>query len=273
MKIQKALPYILASLLLLALISMAQSPRVLLKTRVGDGSAHATDAGYFHLPPGSQNVSAISEQDYLEIIGKFVTKNFLKAKEQTGLSLYVPFEWQSPWFGAYAKRTEDYSQISLLGGMARAPGATKAALVAILCHELGHHIGGAPLQTIPSVEWSSSEGQSDFYAATQCLPEMLQSYPELASEPSQEVLQKCGENLLCARTMQAGLEMIQLTQRYSYRDYTPVQVTASEVAATELIRNRYPTDQCRLDTFVQGALCQLGSACRAPVCWLPEEQK
>lgn len=272
MSLKKVLPYILATLLLGFLMGMVQTPKVLLKGKTGNQvNAQESIEGYFYLPVGSSNVSAISQQDYVGIIGRFIAHNYNRVVSETGLPLYVALEWENPYFGAFAKKNSDTMQISLWGGMARAPGATPGALAAILCHELGHIVGGQPRQTIPGVEWSSSEGQSDFFAASQCLPSFLNKYPDLVSSFDPEVMAVCKENLTCARTLQAGLEMSRLLQKYSYREYVPVSLNVTEKETAELLRNKYPSDQCRLDTFKNGALCQLGNSCRAPSCWFPKE--
>ncbi|KYG68472.1 hypothetical protein AZI87_04280 [Bdellovibrio bacteriovorus] len=267
---RKYIPYILGVFLLVALLAMAQTPRVLLKSRTSERQVQVQESksNYFYLPVGSKNVSNLTEVDYATLIGQFLVKNFAKVQTATGKNLVIPYEWQSPYFAAFAQQKEDSMQISLWGGMARAPGATKAALAAILCHELGHIIGGEPRQTIPGSDWASTEGQSDFYAASNCLPELLTAYPELVPVIEDDVRKACDQNTLCERSMQAGLEMIRFVQQYSYRDYVPVNINTPAAATNELVRNTYPSDQCRLDSFVQGSLCQLGT-CRAPVCWLP----
>lgn len=273
MKLKKILPYILASLLLSFLLGMVQSQKTLIKSKTGDRQANVQqeNSGYFYLPVGSVNVSSLTMTDYASVVGRFIAHNYGQVMKQTGLPLLIPFEWESPYFAAFAKKNSDSMQISLWGGMARAPGATKGALAAILCHELGHIVGGEPRQTIPGSDWASTEGQSDFFAASECLPSFLKQYPDLISAIDPQVEKLCGSNLDCARTLQAGLEMMLLLQKYSYRDYIPVNIEATEKAATELIRNSYPSDQCRMDSYVQGALCQLGGSCRAPTCWSPEK--
>ncbi|WP_374075528.1 hypothetical protein [Bdellovibrio bacteriovorus] len=273
MSFKKILPYILASLLLIFLVGMVQSPRSLIKSKSSNRQVHAQSENndYFYLPVGSVNVSSLTMIDYASVIGKFITQNYTRVLQQTGLPLTIPFEWESPYFAAFAKKNSDSMQISIWGGMARAPGATPGALAAVLCHELGHILGGEPLQTIPGADWASAEGQSDFFAASQCLPDLLKKYPDLITNIDPQVEKLCGENRDCARTMQAGLEMMRLLQKYSYRDYVPVSLEVSEKPAADLIRNSYPSDQCRMDTYVQGALCQLGGSCRAPVCWFPEK--
>lgn len=233
--------------------------------------AHASErSDYFHLPPETaMPVSDVTEQDYIQIIHRFMGFAMADVYAQHGKALYIPNEWQSPFFAAYAKLDEKYAQIALWGGLVRAPGTTQGALVAILCHELGHLIGGEPRQKITGAEWASSEGQSDFFASKVCLPKFFKSYPQFAMSISQDVRAKCGEDLICQKTMQAGLEMAHLLQRYSFREYTPVSLHTQAPATSVSIINSYPSDQCRLDTFVQGALCH-DKNCLPPPCWFAQ---
>ncbi|MBV2168461.1 MAG: hypothetical protein KUL82_07120 [Bdellovibrio sp.] len=268
MALRKLLPFIIASLLLSLLVVMFQSPKTLIQRPV---NAQESDrSGYFYLPVGSANVSALTRADYEQLIGKFVSFSFNQVYQKTGMPLIIPQEWESPYFAAFAQKKDHFMQISLWGGMARAPGVTKAALAAILCHELGHILGGEPRQTIPGSDWASIEGQSDFYSASECLPRFLKENPEIVTAVDPQVEKLCGGNSDCARTLQAGVEMIQVLQKYSYKENTPVNIFTPERATSALVRNTYPSDQCRMDSYVQGALCQLGESCRAPVCWLPE---
>ncbi len=268
MALRKLLPFIIASLLLSLLVVMFQSPKALIQRPVN--AQDSGRSGYFYLPVGSTQVSTLTHQDYAELIAKFSSYSFIKVYQKTGMALVIPQEWESPYFAAFAQKKEHFMQISLWGGMVRAPGVTKGALAAILCHELGHILGGEPRQTIPGSDWASIEGQSDFYSASECLPRFLKENPGIVTAVDPQVEKLCKGNVDCARTLQAGVDMIHLLQMYSYREYTPVNILNPEKAASELIRNAYPSDQCRMDSYVQGALCQLGESCRAPVCWLPE---
>lgn len=274
MNLKKALPYILATLLLGLLLSMAQTPRVLIRAKTSARDVHAQDSArsdYFYLPVGSTQVSSLTESDYQGVVQKFMARYFSKVYHQTGLPLIIPNEWSSPYFAAFASKKEGYMQISLWGGMARAPGSNKAILATILCHELGHVLGGEPLQTIPGADWASTEGQSDFYASSVCMPDFFTAHPELAPIPSPRALELCHENKMCGQVLQAGFETVQFFQAYAYKEIIPVSLDTVASATKELVRNSYPSDQCRLDTYVAGAYCQLGSRCRAPLCWLPHE--
>lgn len=39
---------------------------------------------------------------------------------------------------------------------------TRDGLALVICHELGHHFGGAPKSTVPLKKWNSYKGQVDY---------------------------------------------------------------------------------------------------------------
>ena len=164
-------------------------------------------------------------------------------------------------------------------GLLLAPRLTLDALRMILCHEVGHWLAGPPRKNVPA-EWlgpvgadgfsnSSSEGQSDFFAARSCFPKMVQgqNHSEFFVAPDSSRIKKlCAEAwkmksaayLLCLRTAVASLQFLTLTFPFPISLETP-DTTVSSV----LIRDFYPNRQCRLDTLVAGALREAPR----PACW------
>ena len=262
-KIPFAAFYIFLCLHLLAMTS--QASHVVEETARSD---------YFFLPAGSVNVSSITERDYLEMIWDFQAQFQTAVYSKTRKAVIFSNDWQSPYFGASALRHDAYFQVSLLAGTVRVPEFNKAMMAAVLCHELGHILGGEPLQTVPLSEWASTEGQSDFYAARDCLPKFFQRHPEMMnlSAVDSKIKKRCKGNESCERTAQVGWELINVFQKYSFKTFKPVSLIEHEKPTLELIRNSYPSDQCRVDTYLQGALCQLGRSCDAPACWAPPKQ-
>nr|BFD60856.1 hypothetical protein CKG001_29630 [Bdellovibrio sp. CKG001]BFD64269.1 hypothetical protein BdHM001_29500 [Bdellovibrio sp. HM001]BFD68464.1 hypothetical protein HAGR004_34860 [Bdellovibrio sp. HAGR004] len=266
-KTKKYLPYILAVILLVGLVVMVQTQKPL-KAR-SSSISYAQDAGYFYLPPGSANVSDVTEEQYRQLLAEFQSKYMMRVYQQTGKPLVISYDWVNPYFAGGSMDKGTYLQVILWGGLARAPGASMEILAGILCHEIGHTMGEEPRQTFAGAEWSSSEGQSDFFTGRTCLPEFLSAHPELAQNVSEEAKSVCEGNLLCARTAQVGLAMTQFFQKYDSQKTDAVSLLTPAPTAKELLRNVYPSIQCRLDTYVAGAKCQLGGTCRPPACWSP----
>lgn len=225
---------------------------------------------YFELKPGDPEALGFKEDQYYKVLGTFMVEYFQLVKNKTGQDFIVNFEWQNNYFGAFAKNESEKKRysISLWGGMSRAEGMTEEVAYFILCHELGHIMAGDPKQTIPGSDWASSEGQSDFFAAKRCLPHLMKKIPLKKRFSSERVKKICAGNNECETIASIGREFVAFAQKWSYQNYNEVNLSAapSEVV-TEMLRNRYPSDQCRLESVIRGASCLVDKNCARPVCW------
>lgn len=178
------------------------------------------------------------------------------------------FDWEKPWLGAGSQLDDDGKfRILLWGGLVRATKMSAPALEAVICHEFGHLLGGEPRQFFPvagSTErekhWSSAEGQSDWFAATECLPKLYRNRG-LSSIEIQD------------RIEQASLDFT-LFIRHHFEPNTPVPSLESEApeAPAATLHSTYPSLQCRLDTYRIGAQCSdtEGSCPKRPRCWFAD---
>jgi hypothetical protein len=158
-------------------------------------------------------------------------------------------EWESPFFGAGVSLYENNFRLMILGGTTRIAGLTPDAYAAIVCHELGHVIGGSPFQTIQFAEWSSAEGQSDFFAANVCLPRYFRSLNET-------------EDNIPARIEEAGYKMIQSFSEVIKEGDAPARFKADTTKTDVTLINNYPSLQCRYENFRK-----LGTR---PACWFKD---
>ena len=60
--------------------------------------------------------------------------------------------WNSSLVNASAERKGDDWIVNIFGGLARRPEITTEGLTLVLCHELGHHLGGFPFVS----KWASN---------------------------------------------------------------------------------------------------------------------
>jgi hypothetical protein len=156
--------------------------------------------------------------------------------EQKPYPIILNAEWESPFFGAGVSFYENNFRLMILGGTTRIAGLTPDAYAAIVCHELGHVIGGSPFQTITLAEWASAEGQSDFFAANVCLPRYFRSLNE-------------SEDKIPTRIEQAGYTMIQSFYQIIKDDNAPIRFKADTTKTNLTLINNYPTLQCRYENF------------------------
>jgi hypothetical protein len=161
--------------------------------------------------------------------------------------------------------------IFLFGGYARIPGMTQDTVIATLCHELGHGIGGEPLKQKKDLEPISTEGQSDFYAYRFCLERMFKRIPPQApvvavssyverlcrlQSASSESLEFCYRGF---QTLEIERMLFKQSQNVETAYDTPDLSVVSEVNHSETY---YPSAQCRIDTMIAGLLKQ-----ERPRCW------
>jgi len=196
----------------------------------------------------------------------------------SNLSLSISGDWENEKVNAYAAqrmhvdngngRRTKVARITILGGIARHPDITLDALALVVCHEVGHVLGGAPYIKGRDVR-VSSEGQSDFYAARYCMEKLVDKLPASAAPVSGMAQFVCegrwfdnpNMNNKCKRIAAAGEALAGLLAKIS-RVATPEIDTPDMTVVGETLYNSYPSAQCRLDTYVAGATWQ-----PRPACW------
>lgn len=159
----------------------------------------------------------------------------------------------------------------LFGGYARIPGMTVDTVIATVCHELGHGIGGEPLKLKKEAEPISAEGQSDYFAYRYCLERMFKRIPAKApAVPVSPFVEKiCRQNSagpdaleFCYRgfqVLEVERKVFKQSQNKDTSYETPDTSVVSEINHSETF---YPSAQCRIDTMMAGLLKQ-----ERPRCW------
>jgi len=252
--------HILTALLLL------NTPHILACTP--DGSGGILPLNDLLIPPGDKDAN-MTEDEFNEAIDK-VTRIYEPIIAGMGGKLVMVKQWSSSVVNAFASRTGENGsqwQVDMHGGFARYPSITPDGLTLTVCHEIGHHLGGAPRKrsATPGVfRWASTEGQSDYFATLKCLRKVFASEDNatfLSGKVIPEHLQKScdaahgsqAERDICVRSGLAGHSFSLLSARMQFNPefHTPA---ANVVASTQ---DQHPAAQCRLDTFFQGALCEV----------------
>jgi hypothetical protein len=182
--------------------------------------------------------------------------------------------WASEFPNADAGRSreEPVWYIGVGGGLARLPAMTPEGLTMVLCHEIGHLFGGYPFLREGFTGLAlpvSVDGQADYFAAQVCVRKIWAQddnsinaeglrYQDMiepaAVQQCQEVYQEQKERDLCYKTVFAGMSFVKALGKTLEEGPAPSVTTPdrNEVGVTD---NMHPMAQCRLDTFVAGALC------------------
>lgn len=194
------------------------------------------DAAYFCITPEMAPETQIGQVDFYNVPVKILSL-FSDSLKKVQRNVVLDAQWESPYFGAGIAYYDNYFYMKIFGGTTRVEGMTLDAYAALVCHELGHIIGGAPYQTFNGAEWSSSEGQSDFFAASVCLPKyfLQQNIP---MSKIKALVEKAGYELFNALGPYGSQKELPLERHIPLSFQTP-----------ETLFNSYPSLQCRYETF------------------------
>jgi hypothetical protein len=193
-------------------------------------------------------------------------------KDDYNADLVIERDWEDGTVNAYAQQNGNKWIVKMFGGLARHPETTLDGFRAVICHEIGHHIAGAPKKkSWYGTTWASNEGQSDYYATTKCLrklylkekhlAETLQIYSDikntdeekLAKKECDSVYKDINDKAVCYRSSLAGKSLARLLG--SLRGNSNVKYSTPDTNVVSTTNHNHPAAQCRLDTYFQGALC------------------
>ncbi len=216
----------------------------------------------------------------LEVYGPVIEKKF-------GKTLKIVNNWKDERVNAFATRPwfSNTYHVEIWGGLARHEEMTVDGLITVLCHEIGHHIGGAPKNVgfFGMNSWASVEGQSDYWASMKCAKRIYEDYDNVAilsnrfqkfkkaktkigktkNFVSKLVVKKC-ENIfsdsddiaLCARSANGALSVTRMLAKARKSKDLPTFETPTDKEVDRTV-STHPEPQCRLDTYLAGALCTL----------------
>lgn len=204
---------------------------------------------------------------------------------EKGLTLKFNRKWNSSEANAYANRDGNVASIDIHGGLGNVKYMSDDHFVLLLCHELGHHLAGAPFLTGRNYQLSV-EPQSDYFAGKECMRKVLKNDRPEANVP-QKIKDQCqaswsysADYILCTRTALAAELFGKRDWLLTHYDVEPEGWNLKPISLLTPFGERtdfgysfgaYPTPQCRVDTFFQGALCnknecEKGTGAR-PFCW------
>ncbi len=184
-----------------------------------------------------------------------------------GGRLNIKGSWRDEKLNAAASQLFGSWNVVISGGLVRRPELTTDGAMLILCHEMGHHLGGFAFGGGSPIggNWASNEGQSDYFATQSCArkiwaPELERNEQSYQSS-SLEIRSQCAKvwedqasQNLCARVLQAS-ESVALTMAALRKDPTAPTFSTPDLSVVEQTYSGHPATQCRLDTSLQGALC------------------
>jgi hypothetical protein len=215
----------------------------------------------------AKRFGGLSEQEFNDVITK-VESIYAPIVAQQGGTLKVSRGWTDATVNAYAQRAGKEWRVAMFGGLARHETITADGFALVVCHEIGHHIGGAPKKVgYYSNSWASNEGQSDYFANLKCLRRAFlnddnkaiiskMEIPMALSEACSKAFASEEDRAICIRGGMAGDSVARLFAALRNQS-TPAKFDTPDRTVVSVTNDNHPATQCRMDTYFQGSLCDV----------------
>ena len=224
------------------------------------------------IPVGLKSLGGITEVQFNRVMDKMLAL-YSGVVAKTGRTFVIERRWTDPTVNAFAdQNTAGVDTIHMFGGLARHSETTEDAMALVACHELGHHLGGAPRKSdakTGSLLWAANEGQADYWGTMKCLRHYFENDDNITAvkklKVSPDAVKNCqmvytnaNEVAICERTAMAGLALGKLLNSLSTTKSTAVSFSTPDSAVVAKTFDDHPKAQCRLDTYYQASLCDHG---------------
>ncbi len=219
-----------------------------------------------YISVNAKTLGGITEEDFHDVIDQAYAI-YAPIIEAKGKNLVVERKWEDGTVNAYARQVGNNWMVSMFGGLARHETITKDAFMLVICHEIGHHIGGAPKYTdwYGNPDWASNEGQSDYFAGLKCARRVFsqqdnvammanQDVPEIVREHCSSEHNSTQDQAICERIAMAGQSVGFLFQDLRNETVAPAFETPDQKQVSQT-SHRHPGTQCRLDTYFNSGVC------------------
>lgn len=219
------------------------------------------------MPENNLNISqwdkatnGMTKEKFLAIV-KSVSDIYAPVVKTKGGMLSMNNKWDDGTVNASAQRSGKTWIVNMYGGLARHPLTTDDGFALVVCHELGHHIGGAPRK---GVSWASNEGQADYFGSMKCLRRVLEKQDNIAAvskmavdaeatKQCEMIYKNANEVALCQRVAMAGKSLGSLLGELGGK--AKVNFETPDKSIVTRTNDNHPAAQCRLDTYFQAILC------------------
>jgi hypothetical protein len=235
------------------------------------------------------NLGGLTEAQFNQVIDR-VDALYRDEIKGLGGELVINRLWDNATVNASAERKGNQWILNMYGGLARHDAITQDGFSLVLCHEMGHQMGGAPkIEGFWTPSWASNEGEADYYGTLKCLRRVFAKdtsesmiaaldVPQLVQTDCAAQFTDRADQLICMRGAMAGMStatLLAIVSSSQNPDFsTPDK---SEVSKTN---NAHPAAQCRLDTYLAGSTCEVAVTAalsdtdfKQGTCWDPQTSK
>ena len=211
--------------------------------------------------PHDKSNNGMTEEKFNTIVDRIIEKYKGIVLEERGKVLVAKKHWDDGMVNASAMQIGRVYQVNMYGGLARHPLINEDGFALVVCHELGHHLGGAPKKTTRRSMWASNEGQADYFSAMKCFRRVFGEDDNISIVKNMEVepfiTKKCNESFnnahdiaLCQRTSVGAMSVSSLVG-----GGVKVNASTPDKGVVSSTYDGHPKGQCRMDTYFAGALC------------------
>jgi len=229
-----------------------------------DGKSGFLPENDLYIPADIKGMSGLSQEQFNKVIDRLETI-YAPIASNMGGKLIVARKWNDGTVNASATRAGSTWNVNMYGGLARHSTITEDGFSVVLCHEIGHHLGGAPKVGGLFNRWASNEGQSDYFATLKCLRQLFlnddnakviadMEVPQTLRSSCEKAHPNASDRDICIRSGMAGVSVTNLFA--ALRNKEPASFDTPDTHVVARTDNAHPAYQCRLDTFFQGALCE-----------------
>ena len=245
-----------------------------------DGQGGFLPENDLYIPAGIKGINTgITEAQFNSAIDKVETI-YAPIISSMGAKLNIQRKWDDGTVNAYASQSGKTWTVAMFGGLARHKTITEDGMALVVCHEVGHHIGGAPKKGGSTSgggwwggssggvsSWASNEGQADYFATLKCLRKAFlndnntaivaaMNVPKSLTDACKKTTKGDKEDsALCIRTSMAGKSVANLFSDLSKLPEAKFETPDAKVVSST--DDNHPKAQCRLDTYFQGSLCDV----------------
>lgn len=210
------------------------------------------------IPVGSN--TGLTEKEFNKVLDDF-TKVYAPIVKEKGYRLSIDRKWSSDTINASTTVSGDKWIIYAYGGLARYPSMDSDTYLAVMLHEIGHHLGGYPARG-----WASNEGQSDYYATLKGMRIMRDAGYKFKNNINnsvipESVVKKCtiqhkttNDIQFCVKSAAVGHALASVLNSLQ-NSSVPVDFDKESGPKVDKTNNNHPKAQCRLHTYLNGAIC------------------
>jgi hypothetical protein len=213
----------------------------------------------------------LTEEQFNSVIDRF-ERLYSDEISKLGGTLKVNRLWTDETVNASANQQGTTWNVNMYGGLARHPAITVEGFALVICHEGGHHLGGAPKigDLWGGRSWATNEGGADYFATLKCLRRFFAEddnativgkaqIDPLAKERCESEFTNVNDQLLCKRSSLAGNSVALLFMDLRKETTPPGFGTPDPKVVTET-NDAHPATQCRMDTYFAGAVCHVDAS-------------